>query len=733
MRQSRMLNKIIEFVVLTLVVFLCSALARATTVTGTTVSSGDGQLLTNARITAEFVPKQGTFGSPIIPSVSATTDTNGSFTMTLTDVKTISPSGGTWKFTVCPNATVPCTIISGVTITGTTQEIGGLITSNIPSLAVNAQTLIPKAYNNNQVPVIDLTNTGAMYWNTIDKAIHLWDGSVWTGLPSLSGNNIFTGNNTVSALCNLGYMRNAVTCDGVIGDGTTDNTTKLNTSLSFGRDVILPRGNYLISGQLNITTSGQHILCEDQQNTFIISNSLTANGLVFTPPNGGFFNRNGVVNCTFTNTNGISATGWAIIFGGSSASHNGDWCQLENVKINGWGGGVQNSSWSQCSFIGGFWQNFGDRGYWQHGSVNDTHVFGTSVSAATNECVHIDTGGQGNVLEFGDLGDGCTNAIHVGTSVSATIIGSEIELTTSNAFQIDTGSMVNIIGSRILKGTTGGDVSQINIASSANLKYDNICRSGYTTTIPLITQTGSAHVWKGSDCQQGNQSATDGSSLSTDATTTETWRSTHQPAILDNSIPTANAQTRLWEAPVVGRLGIANDSRKIVLRDSAGNYAVFDFMFMDSTGNIRPSTGNLLSNFAGTFNIGTSVNQSAKLFTNNTARWIWTGTGDYLAQTDNANNIGAAGSSRPANIFAATGFNAGNGASQMLATGALSVNTALLKAAACTASASQICLGGTTATTVGAAGAAATLPATPVGYIIVNVGGTIMKIPYYNN
>jgi len=38
----------------------------------------------------------------------------------------------------------------------------------------------------------------------------------------------------------------------------------------------------------------------------------------------------------------------------------------------------------------------------------------------------------------------------------------------------------------------------------------------------------------------------------------------------------------------------------------------------------------------------------------------------------------------------------------------------------------------TTATTVGAAGGAATLPATPVGYMIVNVNGTNRKIPYYN-
>jgi hypothetical protein len=38
----------------------------------------------------------------------------------------------------------------------------------------------------------------------------------------------------------------------------------------------------------------------------------------------------------------------------------------------------------------------------------------------------------------------------------------------------------------------------------------------------------------------------------------------------------------------------------------------------------------------------------------------------------------------------------------------------------------------TTATTIGAAGGASALPATPVGYLVVNINGTARKIPYYN-
>jgi hypothetical protein len=38
----------------------------------------------------------------------------------------------------------------------------------------------------------------------------------------------------------------------------------------------------------------------------------------------------------------------------------------------------------------------------------------------------------------------------------------------------------------------------------------------------------------------------------------------------------------------------------------------------------------------------------------------------------------------------------------------------------------------TTSTTVGAAGAASALPATPEGYLVVNINGTARKIPFYN-
>ena len=54
-----------------------------------------------------------------------------------------------------------------------------------------------------------------------------------------------------------------------------------------------------------------------------------------------------------------------------------------------------------------------------------------------------------------------------------------------------------------------------------------------------------------------------------------------------------------------------------------------------------------------------------------------------------------------------------------------------LTSAAPAVSASQVGIGATVATAVGAAGGASALPATPTGYWTINVAGTDYKVPYY--
>ena len=75
--------------------------------------------------------------------------------------------------------------------------------------------------------------------------------------------------------------------------------------------------------------------------------------------------------------------------------------------------------------------------------------------------------------------------------------------------------------------------------------------------------------------------------------------------------------------------------------------------------------------------------------------------------------------------------NATGGTAAPSFTNAPSVNSVTLNAVAPTAGAGQVAIGATHQTTVGAAGGASALPATPTGYLIINVAGTAMVIPYY--
>lgn len=75
----------------------------------------------------------------------------------------------------------------------------------------------------------------------------------------------------------------------------------------------------------------------------------------------------------------------------------------------------------------------------------------------------------------------------------------------------------------------------------------------------------------------------------------------------------------------------------------------------------------------------------------------------------------------------------GTMASQNANAVAITGGTVIVSAAAPTASAGQVGLGSGTATTVGAAGVASALPTAPTGYLVVNIGGTNYKIPYYNS
>lgn len=150
---------------------------------------------------------------------------------------------------------------------------------------------------------------------------------------------------------------------------------------------------------------------------------------------------------------------------------------------------------------------------------------------------------------------------------------------------------------------------------------------------------------------------------------------------------------------------------------------------------------------------GDSGTSALFIFTNNTSRWNFNSNGHFLASTDNSFDIGANGATRPRNVYVAGIVAAGNGA-----VGAPSLTfdsqetTGFYKPAdgqigfsiagtqEMQLNATNLDLLGVTLkwaaaneqTTVGAAGGASALPATPTKFLkITDSAGTTLVVPAY--
>lgn len=124
-----------------------------------------------------------------------------------------------------------------------------------------------------------------------------------------------------------------------------------------------------------------------------------------------------------------------------------------------------------------------------------------------------------------------------------------------------------------------------------------------------------------------------------------------------------------------------------------------------SSGNLGVTTGNITAT-AGSVGAGTTVSAGTTV---TAGTGIIATTGDVTATTGNF-------------IATAGGLTASAGtvsAANLTSTGTTTVGTFNFATTG-------------TATTIGAAGGASALPATPLGYVIIKIAGTDRKIPYYN-
>ena len=176
-------RKLYYFVVF--ILLLLPLAGAQTTIVNGTLTDPSGNIWTGAQITASFQPTPNTPGPYIWTGGAFNTqpapvfsDGSGSFTITLPSTSAISPSGSTWQFNVCPNATQACAIVQ-VPLSGGTVNLIPIITGAGAWPTGNiAATFISKFYNSSQVGPIPL-NEGAIAFNTTTLQPEYWNGSIW--------------------------------------------------------------------------------------------------------------------------------------------------------------------------------------------------------------------------------------------------------------------------------------------------------------------------------------------------------------------------------------------------------------------------------------------------------------------------------------------------------------------------------------------------------------------------
>src|SRR5271163_2438520 len=158
--------------------------------------------------------------NPIPPTVAL--DSTAHFTMSLPSTNTITPSGGTWIFSVCPNSSQPCAVLA-TSVIGTTLDIEPLLLSAgvFPTQLV-ISTPVAKVYNINQTFPPPL-NQGGMLYDTATQAMLVYTSTGWQPFATVgSGVPVLTnppGSQTITQPINTNFNFTTSGTGGVLENG----------------------------------------------------------------------------------------------------------------------------------------------------------------------------------------------------------------------------------------------------------------------------------------------------------------------------------------------------------------------------------------------------------------------------------------------------------------------------------------------------------------------------------
>lgn len=190
--------------IIAFIILCCVANAQSTTVSATVVDLS-GTVWANGSWKLDFIPNPNYSinnvnwnGAPFPTSqwhYAGALNSSGVFSQSVPANNFITPVGSTYTVSVCPNASSPCSVITGTIIQGTTLDLSSTITSATPAPKVLPLPLA-RAYNDAEVNV-NTSMVGYFYMRVTDNQPRYWgqDG-VWHSF--ISGVNTFSAGNLTS-------------------------------------------------------------------------------------------------------------------------------------------------------------------------------------------------------------------------------------------------------------------------------------------------------------------------------------------------------------------------------------------------------------------------------------------------------------------------------------------------------------------------------------------------------
>lgn len=266
-------------------IVILSSFSRAavyTSVSGTLVDI-NGQTWLNASYRIELIPAFGNpnaplnQGTPVTGPFTGFTNGSGAFTATLDDNTIVTPSGSTWKFTVCPNAAVNNCSTSIQVVHGASMNLGASISADLQPIQVSSSPTIARAYQDSEVS----GGQGALYWRTLDNTLRgcsgVCNGTNWVSIGSGGGSSVWGA--ITGLLSNQTDLQTALNAKASLSGSNFTGNIGLNGALSITNTSASPSTsalNFLVngSGRGSIAFSGS-----DNSNIFFDVDG----GIVFNP------------------------------------------------------------------------------------------------------------------------------------------------------------------------------------------------------------------------------------------------------------------------------------------------------------------------------------------------------------------------------------------------------------------------------------------------------------------